>query len=181
MAHTVLWGLWPAFPYLDISSVPSSSSCHQWQLNTFFLYMILLLTGKDFTLSSCSSFLSFASVFIFFSPFLFHSYFKLFQLLLLMSLLKAFPSSAHILNIQYTLARSMRLLWFYNLKNQYSGHYFYMSWLLSIQTCCHQLQYLDWEFDMNSLHPWEKDYKYAMLLNYSFSKEKEIELLIEAA
>ena len=46
----------------------------------------------------------------------------------------------YILNIQYSLLRFLCLLWFYSLQDQYSQD---MSWLLSIQTCCHQLQYLD--------------------------------------
>lgn len=138
-----------SFPYI---SVPSSSSCHLWELGSFLLYVILLFTRFYLELLQliCLCF----HLFFFPSPFVFHFYFNLFQQWLLTSLfLKHFLLLIHSLNIQYTLLRFLCLLWFYSLQDHYSKN---MSRLLSIQTCCHQLQYLEEEFDLSSVYAWGK-------------------------
>ena len=113
------------------------------------------------------------SSFSFPSPFVFQFYFNLFQQWLLIRLfLKHFLLLIHILNIQYTLLRFLCLLWFYSLQDQYSKN---MSWLLSILTCCHQLQYLEEEFDLSSVYAWggKRGYNKLCYLIILFQKKRK--------
>ena len=103
------------------------------------------------------------------SPFVFHFYFNLFQQWLF---LKHFLLLIHSLNIQYTLLRFLCLLWFYSLQDQYSKN---MNWLLSILTCCHQLQYLEEEFHLSSVYAWgeKRGYNKLCYLMILFQKESK--------